>query len=120
MGAPGFLRADAEAAAPPTVRITRTAAARDPTSRIPDTRVLCIPTVAKRGRVRSVALVTTERPVHERAPSRAARAVAQRLRMPISVEVGLLAVMGAGKVRMNVRRAAPRSGRDSPARNLLR
>ena len=47
-------------------REARTKPHRDVTSRISDTRVRCVPTVAKRGSTRFVALVTTERPVHER------------------------------------------------------
>jgi len=38
-----------------------------------------MPTVAKRGRTRSVALVTTDRPVHERTLARTVRATARRL-----------------------------------------
>jgi hypothetical protein len=37
-----------------------------------------MPAVAKRGRTRSVALVTTERPVHERTLPRTVRASARR------------------------------------------
>lgn len=55
----------------------RTTLIRDAESRISDTRVRCMPAVAKRGRTRSVALVTTERPVHERTLARAVREVAR-------------------------------------------
>ena len=61
---------------------------RDATCRIPDTRDLCMPAVGKRGRVRSVALVTRERPVHERTPTRAERAPNAR-RLTTRVSVGL-------------------------------
>jgi hypothetical protein len=54
---------------------------RDAASRISDTRVRCMPAVAKRGRTRLVALVTTERPVHVRTLPRAVRATARRLVM---------------------------------------
>ena len=59
---------------PVGARRVRTTLVRDAASRISDTRVRCMPMVAKRGRTRSVALVTTERPVHERMLPRARRA----------------------------------------------
>ena len=81
---------------PRSARFTHAAVARDAESRISDTRVRCIPAVAKRGLVRSVALVTTERPVHERTPSRAAHTLARRLSMLISLDAGLLGFMTTG------------------------
>jgi hypothetical protein len=50
---------------------------RDAESRISDTRVRCMPAVAKRGRTRLVALVTTDRPVHERTLPRSVRVTAR-------------------------------------------
>lgn len=69
----GRLRESEVVAEPERARSTRTKPIRDATSRVSDTRVRCMARVAKRGRTRSVALVTTERPVHERALSPAVR-----------------------------------------------
>lgn len=60
---------------------------RDAESRISDTRVRCMPAVAKRGCTRLVALVTTARPVHDRTLTRETRALARRLGAESDVDV---------------------------------
>ena len=82
----------------------RTTLARDVESRISETRVRCMPAVAKRGCTRLVALVTTARPVHERTLARTARAAALRV--------------GTGATMDEERVMSTRRGKEAPEFNL--
>ena len=87
-------------------RKERTTPIRDAISRISDTRVRCMPAVAKRGRTRFVALVTTERPVHERTLARTVRALARRFgwRAVMVVDRVMAACRGEGSSERNLPR----------------
>jgi hypothetical protein len=54
-------------------------------------------TVVKRGRTRSVAVVTTERPVHERTLARTVCAAARRFGTGAMLEVGVVITCRRGK-----------------------
>lgn len=59
-------------------------AARPPPSRISDTRVLCVPTIARCDSGLSVAEDIADRPVHERARSVDTRCAARRPMLELS------------------------------------